>query len=258
MANLVPGVTFSLLSLANFESEAFARRLIERFIATSPILRPRKFGAFEPAKESLTNSSFGKAIHILLNSGANAMNQVQFGCRRGSLVLSSPSAVSGYQINWERAVDPSFSLVGGDLAHSTIESSPESLVELVRLFCDLAEITEAVYGEVRNMAVKHWDLPFDLKIRLPDVPWIALFGRPYLEMFGRDRVLSVPAFSTRECGSSHVLVQSTPSVMEPINDAVKDAIRTYLGADAFMAGNRWRYKDGTAPQFDYSNVVLSG
>ncbi len=260
MSNTLPALGFSLASLKNFEEANLARRVLETFLECRPPLRPKVLAAVEPATRPFSSRTLNEAIGVWLNSGANANDQQDSGHRRGTLVLrtSSPlGGLGGYLINWRRAkTDPGFSFVSGDCALATIRGMPSLLGEFVSLFRDLAGLTDPTYGSVKNMSFKGWDLPFDFKVRLPDIPWLFILGKPYLDMFGRERVMSTPAHSVQEWGEHRVAIQATPSVLEPVPEPVRSAIRAHLGDAAFMCGGRWRYKDGWAPSFDFSEVSL--
>jgi hypothetical protein len=49
----------------------------------------------------------------------------------------------------------------------------------------------------------------DLQRRIPELYWATVLGAPYLEMFGKDRVLAAPGYSTASLSSEAVLLQIT-------------------------------------------------
>ena len=76
----------------------------------------------------------------------------------------------------------------------------------------------------------------DLEKCLPGVYWINIFGREYVDWFGRERLASVPCFRREELKDGSVLVQSAEDMHyfeteEAIN---AEKIIDHLGRDAFF------------------------
>lgn len=72
---------------------------------------------------------------------------------------------------------------------------------------------------------------------LPDVYWLTIFGPPYVEFFGKERIISAPVTQSEVIDQKMVLMQLTPR-LEDVRDApkfrdLKSRIKTHLGADAF-------------------------
>jgi hypothetical protein len=102
------------------------------------------------------------------------------------------------------------------------------------------------------MMTPQWDVTYDLSIRLPDVQWGSIFGEPYIEFFGRDKLLNAPFFKVEELPSGHIFGQLTESIFDSDIPMVKrEEVRAYLGVDCFMEGKKSyrHYKDGNAPSF---------
>jgi hypothetical protein len=93
-----------------------------------------------------------------------------------------------------------------------------------------------------------------IKHGLPGFCWAMLFGPPYVEIFGRERLRSVPAQVVEELRPDLFLIQLTATLdtyerdREAIIQASEQAM-THLGRDAFVgeAGERARL----VPQFAY-------
>jgi hypothetical protein len=101
------------------------------------------------------------------------------------------------------------------------------------------------------------DLPGDLiRGRLPEVPWLSIFGPPYEELFGAEGLATAP-FASVEHRAGHVWARLSESAFTEPDDAARDAIRAHLGEDAFVKGRRWPQRPGRAPEFDFSNVLLA-
>ena len=160
-----------------------------------------------------------------------------------------------FLVHWKRHSVPSFAAVSGSIPWSILAEEATRLDQFIQLVKTLAGDINAVYGDVQNMAFPGWDTPLDLRVRLPDVPWLSFYGRPYIQMFGKVRIETAPFYKVQRLQSGHYLLQAGQSLWDPVPEPTKDAIRKHLGEDAFMSGGRWRYKTGRAPDFDFANVV---
>lgn len=114
-----------------------------------------------------------------------------------------------------------------------------------------------LYGHILTPVthlLEHW---------LPDLYWGTVFGPAYVRLFGRDRLMSCPAYGIEELDEEMIYVQLTPSLSDAYSsplqlDAARLAVKAHLGADAFynreegydwidhpeLAGHRFR-----TPQF---------
>ena len=54
----------------------------------------------------------------------------------------------------------------------------------------------------------------DLKQRVPDLYWATVLGAPYLDMFGKDSILSAPAYSAKLLSNDQILLQMTESLTD--------------------------------------------
>jgi hypothetical protein len=76
-----------------------------------------------------------------------------------------------------------------------------------------------------------------LREGLPDVPWAMLFGPPYVDLFGRERLLTTPAAHVEETAGG-VYVQLTASITDVATHresylAAQEAATAHLDCDAF-------------------------
>jgi hypothetical protein len=140
-----------------------------------------------------------------------------------------------------------FPFLGGSVATEVLRADNEILNLYLDLVRTLALAIEPVYGEIRNTAYPGWDSPFDLKVRLPDVPWVSIYGLPYLEHFGIERIRNAPFNSVTALSNTMIWAQATSSVFDEVTDQTKHVIRQHLGEDSFMRAPRWRYQSGSAP-----------
>jgi hypothetical protein len=136
------------------------------------------------------------------------------------------------------------------------EVSAEALRDFLRaasveLMADFSCITlltqsEIDFGRLNRTA---WNLDkratrFDFAIYsqflqkcIPDLYWVTVFGAPYVEMFGKSKLLSAPVYKAEALSDDIVLLQLTPS-LEAVQDAgvfggKKAVVKEYLGEEAF-------------------------
>src|SRR5581483_7850947 len=78
----------------------------------------------------------------------------------------------------------------------------------------------------------------DFQRCLPDVYWLNVFGPSYVDLFGRDRLLSVPVGEAREIRSELIALRLSSKPCELVEEptymrATREAIKNHLGRDAF-------------------------
>jgi len=251
MSILIEAIGFSLTSLDDFENRDRAQGVIERLVRGPKELRPKRYGFDEPVSEAIDEGNLRPVVERWLHGpgvGSWPGNE-----REGGVIMRG-AGLMGFQVSWRKSTEPSFAFVGGQVDIPVLRQEPQLRSELERLVRDLIPLVLPVYAEIRNMSLKGADLPFDLRRRLPDIPWVSVYGPPYVSLFGRERLLSAPFAHVAEVHPGYVWAQASESVFETIPEEVKTGIRAHLGEDAFMSGGRWRYKEGRAPSFDFSKV----
>ncbi len=78
--------------------------------------------------------------------------------------------------------------------------------------------------------LRHW---------LPDMPWAVVFGSAYVKMFGKERLLTTPAFKVEEIGEDMVFIQLTER-MEDIHLKFQEVLgarakaKEHLGKEYFF------------------------
>jgi hypothetical protein len=95
--------------------------------------------------------------------------------------------------------------------------------------------------------------------QLPPVPWALCYGKPYVELFGKDNLLSLPLEETREVSPDLVYCQLTGRLLDAIENKElirerREAVYKQLGRDAFFdPANPER--QGRGPEFPKPLVV---
>ena len=95
---------------------------------------------------------------------------------------------------------------------------------------------------------------------LPDIYWTTVFGRPYVELFSRERLLSCPAHRIKELDSGAIVIQLTPELKdiaaeEAAFERVRQDARNHLNNDAFFdpaKGLDYQYR---VPEFVWGPIL---
>jgi hypothetical protein len=243
MSNLIPGIAFSLNSLSDFSNLSLASEIVQTICDVPSSIRPSKFGPFE-----------GVSPIIGLNEPAKFISQPDTYVEGGSLVLTVDKNCE-YQVQWNKSDPPSFHFVGGFLLKNAFEKKNDALEAFLVLMKKLAHTINVVYGDIRSMESAGWDAPFNLSLRLPDIPNVSIYGRPYIEFFGREKIESAPFYRIEQLSDDLYWLQATEQVFDLVPEELRASIRKHFGEDAFMSGKRWRYIDGRHPAFDFSAVA---
>jgi hypothetical protein len=242
MSNLLNGLAFSLSCLTDLADQKIAQEVINVFLASASGVKPRKAGAFQADSDIRDAQAL---VRLLVNE-----DSLHEGMQGGSLVLEV-SKDCGFQVQWNKSPHAGFPFVGGHLMFPAISKNSGLLDDFLALIKELVRVTSPAYGEVRSMAVRGWDAPMNLELRLPDVPSVSIYGREYIDMFGREKIDTAPFVAREIVGECYWLVAHQP-VIEGVPDEQRQRIRNHLGADAFMADGKWKYSDGRAPNFNLS------
>lgn len=80
---------------------------------------------------------------------------------------------------------------------------------------------------------------YELEKYVPDLYWATVLGEPYVGLFGKDRILSVPAPVVREIGGGCIYIQLSDSIYDletdcEAVDAVRRAVKQHLDCNAFF------------------------
>jgi hypothetical protein len=95
---------------------------------------------------------------------------------------------------------------------------------------------------------------------VPDIYWMTVFGKPYVKVFSRERLLSCPAHRTHELDNGSIIIQLTPELTDAAADetafeGARQRARSHLDNDAFfdpLKGSDYQYR---VPEFLWGPVV---
>jgi hypothetical protein len=134
---------------------------------------------------------------------------------------------------------------------------PVKLDEVFRFCVDVCEIISADYGFISHVVQERRQSPVLTPAeRLPGVYWANLFGRPYIDFFGREKLLATPCHEVREISQDLIAVLADDSPLSPQmlkDDEIVGGIKNYLNQKAF-AGPRFPDEPCAVPKFDFRDV----
>jgi hypothetical protein len=238
MKQLHPLRVFAITSSSLYE-QAHVEALLQVFMARGAALTPTRWGGHEPLKEKFTADSV-PAITAALKQALALWRSPKSRVHLGEYV---PGYTHGTM--W------------ADLAVNTLARE-----QLTAFVLDVMAVLQPVLGIV-HLLNEH-DHAFDCAKRvrvdaadepsfgifakglatgLPDFYWGMVFGKPYCDLFGIERLLATPAHTVKQLGESVVYVQLTADVndCEHNHAAVMQArqlAKKHLGLDAFMPDER--------------------
>jgi len=114
---------------------------------------------------------------------------------------------------------------------------------------------DAAHTEKHLLLVTH-----HLSKCLPDIYWTTVFGKPYVQLFSRKRLLSCPAHRVRELDDGSIVIQLTPELRDTVAEEaaferVRQDARDHLNNDAFFdltKGPDYRYR---VPEFVWGPIL---
>jgi len=213
--------------------------LLRTFLAQGANLAPTRYGHYQPLKEKF---SADKVPALAAEIGY------------GIVLWKSPKSV--VQLG-SHVADYKHGSMSADFTADAF-----ALDELSPFVCDVAAVLQPILAVVhllnehdnaadvaKGARVNAADEPAfgvyakDLASGLPDFYWGMVFGRPYCELFGIDRLLETPAHTVKRLGESIPYVQLTADVKdcEHNHGAVMQArqrAKKHLGLEAFMPDER--------------------
>jgi hypothetical protein len=101
----------------------------------------------------------------------------------------------------------------------------------------------------------------DLRLRSRQIlALFTVFGRPYVELFSRERLLSRPAHRTKELDSGGIVIQLTPELKdieteEAAFERVRQDARNHLNNDAFFDPAKGLDHQYRVPEFTWRPIL---
>ncbi len=255
--NTYPFVELSLQSLKNFQDYNLAVNVLNKINEYKKDFVPDVFGVYQPLKKKYNLSNIEECVKLWMNDECNENNAAENYVMGQLLMEKKKGSKVKYLIMWQKDNQARFNCFSMSVEINYLEDH-DCYNKFIDLCKELVVLIEPVHGDILNQGFPGWEAPIDLKIRLPEINWMVFLGQPYIEMFGKDKILNTPCYRVEEVSQNIISLQTIKSVFNDIPDDVKNNIKSYLGEDAFVwEGKSIRaYKDGKVPKFDFSEVLF--
>jgi hypothetical protein len=215
-------------------SRSEGERLLLALEGLGPHFLPDRFGRWEPVRQVYDLQAVISAWSwlMLFNKKKPRLSMMSFG------IIGPKPCLSSFSIR-------------GTPSRQMIDILPSSAIDLATPF-------DSTFGYLHSLT------PIDLKrgsrshtvshaegreilligtqnlVRfLPDVYWGTLFGSAYIELFGRERLLSAPCFKAEEVSPQLIYLQMTEKLSDCLKkpdevDAVRARVRAHLDCNAIF------------------------
>lgn len=148
-------------------------------------------------------------------------------------ILFQNDYVTG-SITWDAKNTNTISLWTNNTKKATLESKKaKQVVELAKKLFLWANSVYG-YGAHPSQGGVHYTPGLSYMDCLGGITWLALFGPPYVEMFGRERLLSAPCY-VEEFAKDRFLLMTSEEPREPDEEllALQERVKQHLGVEAF-------------------------
>lgn len=233
-----PQIDFFLRTTKPLHSEKAARDFFQLVLSYGSNYRPFRYGRSEPVKEIFDERNLERAIAAWLGGPGYTPERLESQYCLGQLMMKgrAPGKVS-YFISWRNWTDRVlFNVIQSSISKIFLKKDEREMEKYVR-FCDaLVCMFPPVHAELYDYTsaipcttTENMLIPDDLSVRCPALKWRTYFGRPYVELLGRDTILHAPCWKTEEIGST-IVVQLTKTVFEDIQPGIREAVVEYFEA----------------------------
>jgi hypothetical protein len=235
-------VVLEILSPLPLTNRSDGQDFLELWQTHLPELLPDRYGNWEPIDRKFDSNNIGTAldhwVRPFLTAKKRPRSDASVFMRRGAferlhaIVVFCNELGAAPQEHLLNFLAAASLRLKADFAYLHLTTEPELHL-----------------GRANNTAIKlnkqgtsfMFSVPsVDLQRRIPDLYWATVLGAPYLNLFGNERVLSSPAYSSVRLSDNAVLLQLTEKLadVEQNYEAfchVRSDVKTHLGKDAFFS-----------------------
>jgi hypothetical protein len=256
-------VFFEILSPLPLNRHEDARKLFQLWAENAFNFLPNRWGLYEPLRHHFSMSSLDEAIRTwefmflvkrTISPKLEASIFMQYGPHRdhGTWKISLRNVRDFDQPAFCKLLECSAAAFSADfgLVHTVTETEIQKGIAHGSIgFLDTAKTEKHLY--VASLMLRKC---------VPDIYWTTVFGRPYVELFSRERLLSCPAHSIKELETGAIVIQLTPELKdiaaeEAAFERVRQDARNHLNNDAFFdlaKGLDYQYR---VPEFVWGPIL---
>lgn len=231
-------VSFSIRSLKDFQDAELADQVLQEINRAGKDFIPDVYGEDEGSK----TEKYDPTHHELLIrhwADEGGMVGIQRSFSSSLLFMKRRGKPkTEYLMQWIKNQQATFNSLRFSVDLDFLRDK-ENLRRFMGLGERLLVLLEPVQGSIWNLMLPEWCGPIKLRVRHPELAWINYFGKPYIDLFGREQLLSAPCFRTFEIGKDIIALQMTENLFQPIPSDVRSAVKKHLGEDAFVEEGKW-------------------
>jgi len=214
--------------------------------------RPDKWGHFEPIRIPFDAAHYPQMLSAWTEERPPGSGRVS-----NSLGFTKSKPKTLIWASASRLTVPLLNYIWFDLDSRPFASS-DGVERLIDVMLAAVKWTDGTYASMAHWKQAHRRIvqmtPLE---RLERLDWLTFFGAPYIEMFGRSRVLATPCHEVREVEGGILLVAAPrpdgPEMTD--SDELLLTLEEYLGPDAF-AGRGYPQTPCRVPRFDLSELTV--
>jgi hypothetical protein len=255
-------VFFQILSPLPLNRDQDARKVFQLWADNAFHFLPNRWGLYEPLRHHFSLSTLDEAIrtweyayHMKRTASPKLRSSIfmQYGPHRDhtTWTIRLKNVKDFEQPAFCKLLECAATAFSADFAF--IHRITEAEISRGRANGSISFLDRA-HTEKHLFLVTH-----DLNKCLPDIYWTTAFGRPYVELFSRERLLSCPAYRVKELDNGSIVVQLTPELKdtaaeEAAFEQVRQDARNHLNNDAFFdpaKGLDYRYR---VPEFVWGPI----
>jgi hypothetical protein len=237
-------VTFQVLTPRPLTRKEDGRRFLDLWLELLPEYAPQRYSLVEPIRTPFDPERIDEVLGMWTN-------QLLF-------VRKQPHALAHVfmrSYHHELLADIPIRFEIPNFRQDPVIRFLEALsVEFSADFALIHGVTEEVPNRHDFFVTEH-----QLKKSIPYLPWLTIFGPPYIELFGKERLLSTPAHKAKALDEQHVSIQLTPDIMDLVNhyrhpdagyEAARQAVLDHLDSNAFHDPALGKDHQYNVPHFD--------
>ena len=251
-------IEFSIMSLKDFDDKPLARKVFEAIAEAGGIYFPSVYDCYEPLRRKCSLQDIDTLASFWVNEEFAADTAQKYQYAAGQILMERRRKPRvAYQMYWEKSQRPRFNYFIFRMDADYLKE-PKHLQRYLSLCARLIALLEPVQGEIVNCSFPGWAEPIDLQVRHPELHWMNFFGKPYIELFGSEKLLTAPCYRVEAVANDVIALQLSECPFSPIPSDTRLAVKNHLNPDAFVEeGKSYRnYKTGITPEFDFSNVLF--
>jgi hypothetical protein len=227
-----------ILSPLSFSTQTNGRDFMNLFIKLLPELVPDVYGNYEPLKTKFDPENVDDFLDALdfpiywkrKRSSDGTIGTIDYSLHRiHTRIVVRGNSNKVKQDKLIHFIQEASILLSTDFAYIHLVSKEEA----DRVMSDKRVYSEMLYPLTLGLTTH------ELRKHLPDLCWITILGKPYIDLFGRERILSAPAFAVQELTKDIIYLQLTENISdvksryEEVN-AINRAVKEHLNCNAFF------------------------